>query len=145
MERGLYLACVIHFKKFYDLSFKEQAKRYELQMIDIHILLFLKNNPSLNTARDIVACRGLSKSNVSNALEKLRRRGLMRLEEDSENRRIQRIFLMPEGEAMALSLRETQTGCFERMLEGFSREERDEMDRSFRRIEANVTAALREL
>lgn len=145
MERGLYLACVIHFKKFYDLSFKEQAKRYELQMIDIHILLFLKNNPSLNTARDIVACRGLSKSNVSNALEKLRRRGLMRLEEDSENRRIQRIFLMPEGEAMALSLRETQTGCFERMLGGFSREERDEMDRSFRRIEANVTAALREL
>ena len=111
MERGLYLACVIHFKKFYDLSFKEQAKRYELQMIDIHILLFLKNNPSLNTARDIVACRGLSKSNVSNALEKLRRRGLMRLEEDSENRRIQRIFLMPRGRRWRFRLGRRRRGA----------------------------------
>ena len=84
METGTYISHVNHFRKFYDLAFKEQARAYGFQMIDVHILLFLKNNPSLNTARDIVISRGLSKSNVSNALEKLRGRGMIRLGEDTE-------------------------------------------------------------
>ena len=112
METGLFISHVNHFKKFYDLSFKSQAKAYDFQMIDIHILLFLKNNPALNTARDIVTSRGLSKSNVSNALEKLRMRGMVSLREDSENRRIQRIFLEPEGVSTALELKKTQPANF---------------------------------
>lgn len=145
METGLYISHVNHFKKFYDFSFKPQAKAHDLQMIDIHILLFLKNNPDLNTARDIVTSRGLSKSNVSNALEKLRIRGMVSLKEDSESRRIQRIFLEPEGERTARELKKTQAQCFERMLAGFSEEEREIMNHNFRRIDANVTAALKEL
>lgn len=145
METGLYISHVNHFKKFYDLSFKPLARAYDLQMIDVHILLFLKNNPDLNTARDIVTIRGLSKSNVSNALEKLRIRGMVSIKEDSESRRIQRIFLEPEGERTARELKKTQAWCLERMLAGFSEAEREIMNRNFRRIDANVTAALREL
>ena len=145
METCLFISHVSHFKKFYDLSFKSQAKAYDLQMIDIHILLFLKNNPALNTARDIVTSRGLSKSNVSNALEKLRMRGMVSLREDSENRRIQRIFLEPEGVSTALELKKTQVWCFEKMLAGFSEEERELMNRNFKRIDTNVVAAIKEM
>ena len=145
MDAGTYISYVNHFKKFYDLSFKEKAKEYNLQMIDIHILLFVKNNPTLNTARDVVYSRSLSKSNVSNALEKLRKRNLVRLEEDSGNRRIQRIFLEPEGEAVALELKKVQALCFKRMLKGFSEEERKILNQSIGRIDENVMAALKEL
>lgn len=145
METGTYISHINHFRKFYDLAFRQQAKDYELQMIDIHILLFLKNNPALNTARDIVAYRGLSKSNVSNSMEKLRKRGLVRLEEDPDSRRIQRIFLEPAGEETALELKRTQVWCFEEMLDGFSLEEREEMEERFRRIDENITRGFREL
>ncbi|NBK93320.1 MarR family transcriptional regulator [bacterium 1XD21-13] len=145
METGTYISHVNHFRKFYDLAFKEQARAYGFQMIDVHILLFLKNNPSLNTARDIVISRGLSKSNVSNALEKLRGRGMIRLGEDTESRRIQRIFLEPAGEEAALELKKTQDWCFAQMLAGFSQEEREYMNRIFKRIDTNVSAALKAL
>ena len=145
MDSGTYISHANHFKKFYDLSFKEIAKEYDLQMIDVHILLFVKNNPALNTARDIVYSRGLSKSNVSNALEKLRGRNLVRLEEDPKSRRIQRIFLEPEGENLALELKKVQSQCFKRMLQGFSEEEWEILNQSLRKIDENVVAALKEL
>lgn len=145
MDTGTYISHANHFKRFYDLSFKEKAREYGLQMIDVHILLFIKNNPALNTARDIVYSRGLSKSNVSNALEKLKGRGLVRLEEDPRSRRIQRIFLEPEGESVALELKEVQSRCFQQMLRGFSEEEWESLNQSIRRIDENVVAALKEL
>ena len=145
MDTGTYISHANHFKKFYDLSFKEKTKEYDLQMIDIHILLFIKNNPDLNTARDIVYSRGLSKSNVSNALEKLRGRKLVRMEEDPGSRRIQRIFLEPEGDVVSLELKKIQGQCFKRMLQGFSEEEWEILNQSLRRIDENVVAALKEL
>ncbi len=143
METGTYIAHANYFKKFYDLCFKEQAAEYGLLMIDVHVLLFLKNNPGMNTARDITANRGLSKSNVSNALERLRSRRMLRLEEDTENRRIQRIFLSTSGERTAGALKETQNRCFEELLQGFSGEEKKTLNLYFRRINENVTAAVR--
>ena len=143
METGTYVAHVNYFKKFYDLCFKEQAAEYGLQMIDVHVLLFLKNNPGMNTARDIVANRGLSKSNVSNALEKLRGRGMLRLEEDPGSRRIQRIFLNPSGDSVAAALKKAQSRCFEELLRGFSGEERRTLSLYFRRINENVAAAVK--
>lgn len=145
MDTGTYISHANHFKKFYDLSFKEKAKEYDLQMIDVHILLFIKNNPTLNTARDIVYSRGLSKSNVSNALEKLRGRKLVRMEEDPGSRRIQRIFLEQDGETVALELKKVQNQCFKKMLQGFSEKEWEILNQSLRRIDENVVAALKEL
>ncbi len=145
MNTGTYISHINHLKRFYDLAFKEQAKTYALQMIDIHVLLFLKNNPDLNTARDIVFMRGLSKSNVSTALEKLRKRELISLREDSKSRRIQRIFLEPAGDRMASELRKTQNWCFEKMLAGFSEEEREKFVQSFCRIDTNVRTEIRNL
>ena len=126
METGTYVAHVNYFKKFYDLCFKEQAAEYGLQMIDVHVLLFLKNNPGMNTARDIVA-----------------NRGLLRLEEDPGSRRIQRIFLNPSGDSAAAALKETQSRCFEELLRGFSGEERRTLSLYFRRINENVAAAVK--
>ena len=143
METGTYIAHANYFKKFYDLCFKEQAAEYELQMIDVHVLLFLKNNPRMNTARDIVANRGLSKSNVSNALEKLRKREMLCLKEDPESRRVQRIFLTPSGELVAAALKKTQEHCFEELLQGFSVEEREMLSGYFRRINENVAASVK--
>ena len=132
------------FKLFYNQSFQALAGRFGLQMIDINLLLFVYNNPSLNTARDAVALRGLSKSNVSTSLCKLRMRGFLRLQTDPGNRRLQHIFLLPEGEAVARELRACQKACFERLFTGFSDEELSQLQQYLTRLNGNITAAIRD-
>ncbi len=129
-------------KLFYNQSFQALAGRFGLQMIDINLLLFVYNNPSLNTARDAVALRGLSKSNVSTSLCKLRMRGFLRLQTDPGNRRLQHIFLLPEGEAVARELRACQMACFERLFTGFSDEELLQLRQYLTRLNGNITAAI---
>ena len=92
-----FLPYLNYYKKLYNQMFRKPAGKYELTQIEIDILLFLHNNPSFNTAKDIVALRGLAKSNVSNALDNLRKRGYLASETDPENRKLVRLTLLEEA------------------------------------------------
>ena len=70
------------FKRYYAACFQALAGEYGLNQLEIDILLFLHNNPDCNTASDIVELRGLAKSNVSTAIERLRREGYLRVMPD---------------------------------------------------------------
>lgn len=139
MEPLFYIS---QFKQFYNQCFQDLARQYDLQMIDIHLLLFVCNNPSRNTARDAVALRGLSKSNVSTALCKLRERGLIRLQTDAENRRLQRIFLLPAGEQIAKTLQMRQREGFEQLFSGFSGDDLSRLRSYMTQITDNIASAI---
>ena len=134
---------VNQFKLYYYQSFQALAEQYELQMLDIDLLLFVFNNPSLNTARDAVALRGLSKSNVSTSLAKLQRRALVRLQTDPDNRRLQRIFLTDTGTAITRELRTCQQACLSQLLAGFTPDEQAQLRQYLRRMLDNICAALK--
>lgn len=114
-----------YFKQLYQLQFKSLATKYDLNMIEVNILLFLKNNPTLNTARDIVNYRGLAKSNVSNSLEALRKRKLISVQIDKENRRMQRITLLEDARSIANELSSKQIELFTNLQKGFTQEEKE--------------------
>ena len=57
------------FRTHYDRQFLPFLERWNLSMREVHVLLFLVNNPELDTARDVVVYRGLSKSQVSQAVD----------------------------------------------------------------------------
>lgn len=81
------LAFVQHYKKFYTSQFDNAAARYGLNQLEIDVLLFLHNNPDCRTASDICRYRGLAKSNVSKAVERLRSLGLLTVSPAADNRR----------------------------------------------------------
>jgi MarR family transcriptional regulator for hemolysin len=66
------------FKRYYEACFSALLDRESLTMRDLHVLLFLANNPGRDTARDVAELRGLPKSQVSGAVELLAARGLLR-------------------------------------------------------------------
>ena len=88
------LAYAQHYKKYYTAQFACAAAAYGLNQLEIDILLFLHNNPELCTASDICRYRGLAKSNVSAAVERLRSRGVLEVLPAPDNRR-QRILRVP--------------------------------------------------
>lgn len=137
-----WISFINHFKQLYQLQFKSLAKQYNLNMVEVHILLFLKNNPALNTARDIVNYRGLAKSNVSTSLEALKKRNYLTIEVDDDNRRIQRITLLEEADYVTNKLREKQLALFKDLQKDFSKEEIILMEQLVERMYQNMVDLL---
>ena len=85
------------FKKFYAYQFAPLLKRSGLSMREVDVLLFLVNTPGYDTARDIAEFRGLSKSQVSQAVDLLAAEGLLQRAPDHTDRRVIHLSITPDG------------------------------------------------
>lgn len=119
----------LQFRKFYSRQFGPLLEETGLTMREVHVLLFLANNPDYDTAREVTALRGLSKSQVSQAVELLTAEGLLRREPDLADRRVVHLFLTEEGAPVARACQEIQAACGRRMLEGLTEAEQAELRR----------------
>ena len=63
--------------KMHEQKLKELCRQYDLSLIEAKIIAFLHNNPTKDTAGDIVELRMLSKGNVSQAVDLLCQKGLL--------------------------------------------------------------------
>lgn len=70
---------------------EEAAARWQLSAPEMRILLFLDQNPELDTARDVAIQCGMSKASVSGNVLKLATRGLLTVDVDLKDRRFQHL------------------------------------------------------
>ena len=138
-----FLPYLNYYKKLYSLMFRATSGKYGLTQIEIDILLFLQNNPSFNTAKDIVALRGLAKSNVSTALESLRKRGYLASETDQENRKLVRLSLLEGAWEAVRELKDCQKQFLDIIYDGFSEKELEQLRSLKEKSNANVLRALK--
>ena len=115
------------FGKFYDRQFGDFSARTGLSMREIHVLLCLANNPGYNTARDISELRGLSKSQVSQAVELLAAEGFLLRTPDEADRRVVHLSITPAGLPLARECQTIQTACGQRLLAGLSEEQEQQL------------------
>lgn len=108
------------FGKFYAHQFVPLLERTRLSMREIHVLLFLANNPAYDTARDMTEFRGLSKSQVSQAVELLAAEGLLRRTPDVLDRRVIHLSITETGAPLARECQDIQAACVKRLLDGLS-------------------------
>lgn len=132
------LSYISHHRQFYSLIYEEVASELKLTQLEIDILLFLINNPEYNTARDIVNLRGFAKSNVSTAIEALQRQEYLTVLADPDNRRIRRLTLRPQKQAVFDRLITLQRDSFSRMLQGFTPDEIEQLHRFMGRMDQNM-------
>ena len=71
----------------------EVSRDHGINATEMSILLFLAGNPDLNTAKDIVESRLMTKSSVSRAVDSLVRQGYIHTREDDSDRRITHLVL----------------------------------------------------
>lgn len=114
------------FGKYYVRQFAAVLARTGLTMRDIRVLLFLANNPALDTARDVAECRGIPKSQVSQAVEVLVGRGLLERRPDRTDRRVVRLRITEAGAPLAREAQEIQAACGARLLECLAETEREQ-------------------
>lgn len=136
------LAYAQHYKKYYTTQFETAAAQHGLNQLEIDILLFLYNNPDCRTASDICRYRGLAKSNVSAAVERLRRRNLLTVSPAPDNRRQRMLGFTDESLALAAELAEIQRRAVEPLLAGFTDEEQQALQDYMRRMDENILRRL---
>lgn len=133
---------VNHWKRLYRQMFQPLSARYGLTQLEIDILLFLRNNPTYNTARDITAMRGFAKSNVSQAVDRLRQRGYLAAKPEPSNRKVFRLALQKDKQPYVEELVHRQELCFSVILQGFVPEERELLQQFLQRADHNIQNAL---
>ena len=114
--------------KLHESMLREICGEYQLALIEATIISFLHNNPGKDTAADIVELRMLSKGNVSQAVESLIQRSLLRREQDAVDRRRIHLFLTP-----AAGLSCDERAIFERVNDRISDNTRRAMARRTRK------------
>ena len=111
------------FEKFYEHQFLSLLERSGLTMREIHVLLFLANNPGYDTARDVTEYRGIAKSQVSQAVDTLAGRNLLCRIPDAADRRVVRLAITAQGAPLASEAQTIQAACAHRLLAGLSPED----------------------
>ena len=106
--------------RFYDTQRRAVCRKLSISQMEFDILVFLHNNPGRDTARDIVALRGLPKSNVSQAVEVLMGKGLLARSQDAEDRRRVHLNLTEAAEQLMPQLLEAQQTFWEQAFRDFS-------------------------
>ena len=125
------------FGKYYDRSFAPLLAE-GLTLGEVHVLLFLANNPGCDTARDVTELRGMSKSQVSQAVELLVSRDLLRRAADGADRRVVHLEITEAGAALAARSQAIQAACGRRLLESLTPEESDQFSRLLAKVFARA-------
>lgn len=110
------------------------CKKYKLSTTAFDILMFLGNNPELNTARDICNLQGIKTGIVSVTVEQLIGRKLLTRTQDPKDRRIQRLTPTPEAADILREGRAAQHSYEEQLAAGLSPEEQAEFIRLCRKL-----------
>ena len=127
----------------YAAQMRSLCKETGVAQTAMDILLFLHNNPELCTASDICRYRGLAKSNVSAAVERLRSRGVLEVLPAPDNRRQRILRFTGAARPMAEALAEIQRRTLEPLFDGFTAAEQQALQEYLCRMDANIQRQLK--
>ncbi len=98
-------------------------RKFDLNQTEFDLLMFLANNPDMNTARDACRIRGIKKGLVSITADSLLRRGLITRAADAGDRRIARLSCTPDADPIVQAGRAAQAEFFRAMTSCLTKEE----------------------
>lgn len=124
--------------KSHEACIKTICREYRLTMMEATIITFLRNNPSVDTAADIAELRMLSKGQVSQAVESLVRKGLVRRQPDASDRRRIHLLLCEKSIPVTDSIDAIQRQFLAGIFDGFSEKEMECFAVFHERIMENV-------
>lgn len=130
-------------KALYSRCVEPVCEQYGITRMELDILLFLSNNPRLDTAADIVAHRHLCKSQVSTSLRLMEQRGLISKSYTENNRKSVHLSCLPEAVGMIRDGKAAQSHFFRILFQDFTEEELGALKMSIDKIKNNLYAYLK--
>ena len=107
------------------------------------ILMYLRGNNGCMQRQMAEDCH-MEPASVTGMLQNMEKRALLRREPDETDKRVQRVYLTEDGEALCARVEQVMLRLDERLLEGFSPEERESLFAGLERLKENMQAVERE-
>lgn len=130
------------FRKVYARISAPELKAYGLSPSEVDILIFLANNPNINTAKEMRPFLQVSKGLIARSLETLLTRGFLRTETDEKDHRRQHIYLETKAQALIAILAKRRQNVEALILEGVSKEQIQTVVQTFDVMNENIMKIL---
>lgn len=121
-----------------DQTISGALEKMELTAAQGHIMGYLTHCKEPPCPRDVEEVFHLSHPTVSGTLSRLEQKGFLELRPDSTDRRCKRICILPKGRECQELMHQTILENEERMVQGFSPEERETFLSLLQRAAANM-------
>lgn len=125
-------------KTLYEHLCADVMKKYKLTRSELDILLFLRNNPRYDTAKDIVEKRGLTKSHASMGIEKLIKKGLLDAIQDSQDKRKYHLVLLDDSKPIIKDGLKVQRKFGKIIYKDFTDDELKQWKKYFKKMHINI-------
>lgn len=130
------------YKKFQELLYKPIVHKYDINVLDIRILMFLYEHEDCDTAKDIVEKHFLTKSYVSKAIDTLIEKEFLTRKHDYNDRRYIHLELLDKADSVIEDVKELRKEMFGLIFAGVSREEIEVVREVAVKINSNMTEML---
>lgn len=113
----------MQFRKLMEKEMQPIETEYGLYKIDVQILLYLKRAGEQNTSKDIMQMNMFTRGHISQSLSRLQKKGLVRMEQDQEDRRCTHNYLTEDASAVIRKIEKISKKIREIFLDGVTQEE----------------------
>ena len=113
----------MQFRKLMEKEMQPIETEYGLYKIDVQILLYLKRAGEQNTSKDIMQMNMFTRGHISQSLSRLQEKGLVRMEQDQEDRRCTHNYLTEDASAVIRKIEKISKKIREIILDGVTQEE----------------------
>ncbi len=132
----------MQFRRLMEKKMEAVEQEYGLQRIDMHILFFLENSGEHNTSKDILKLHMFTRGHISQALNRLQKKGYVRVQQDERDRRCIHNYLTDDAGAITEVLRGIYKNIRDIVLDGVTEEEQEVMERVARKVNQNISKVL---
>ena len=113
----------MQFRKLMEKEMQPIETEYGLYKIDVQILLYLKRAGEQYTSKDIMQMNMFTRGHISQSLSRLQKKGLVRMEQDQEDRRCTHNYLTEDASAVIRKIEKISKKIREIILDGVTQEE----------------------
>lgn len=133
----------VKFDKVYRKLCDQAVGEYEFTPNEIQVMMFLANNPGLDSASDIAHYRNISKGLVAKSVESLCQQGYLTTGKDEKDRRLIHLYLTEKSSDVVVKLKECRRTFARSLYDGVPKADLDAIGRSIRVMDRNLENILK--
>lgn len=144
METSEVIMLGVQLKKLLAKKVEMVIQECDLRPVELDLLVFLHNEKNIDTAKEIIQKKHLSKAHISKSIDNLRTKGFIKVNEDEQDHRISHITLTEKSIEFVSRVEELYTECRERMQQDISEEELEIVKNVILKMSDNINKELGE-
>lgn len=144
METNDVVMSGIQLKKLLAKKSEHIMQEYELRPVELDILVFLRKEKEVDTAKGIIERKHLSKAHTSKSIENLRIGGFIQIVEDENDHRILHIQLTEKSNKVINKMNQIYSECKQIMQKGIGSDELEVVKRVIAKMNENINQELGE-